>query len=119
MKKSQQRPWRDEQFVGIDRIAARMNFNVKTVFKLHFNASRPDLAFPMYRLPMTDIWRTSNFLIYEWELRMAKLTYWQMRKELGLKEATNITTLKKLRARQRGRRIEEEKQLYQRVSKAV
>lgn len=93
--------WRDEQFVGLPAIARRMNLNRETILKMHYNASSPKLSFPMYRSQFknTLAWVTSNFLIYEWELRMAKFNYEQLRRELGLPERGRVAAFEKLISR--------------------
>ena len=96
------KPYKDDQYIGLTAIAKRMNLNRETLLKMHFNPSSPDLSFPMYRTAgeySHSPWTTSNFLIYEWELRMAKLSYEEVRRELGVRERGRICAFEKLMAR--------------------
>ena len=93
--------WQNQEFIGLPAIARRMNLNRETILKLHFNASSPALSFPMFRIPFKNrgSWTTSNFLIYEWELRMAKQSYRKLRIELGLEHGGRQDVFKKLTER--------------------
>ena len=93
--------WEDRRFVGLPAIARRMNLNVETIKKMHYNASSPALSFPMFRIPFKNwgSWTTSNFLIYEWELRMTKFSYEELRKELGLETYGRQDAFEKLQSR--------------------
>ena len=74
--------------------------NRETLMKMHYNGSSPETNFPMYRVAGNSRpWTTSNFLIYEWELRMNKLSYEQLRRELGLPERGRVSAFEKLMAR--------------------
>ena len=93
--------WQNQEFVGLPAIARRMNLNRETILKMHYNASSPELSFPMFKIPFKNpgSWTTSNFLIYEWEIRMAKQSYKKLRVELGLESGGRQDVFKKLTER--------------------